>query len=119
MIDIKKEENINNEISKNKIEINSENKKDKNTINNKTENKNIKKITKSNLINKNENKINNNSNKANERILFYGVLLSLFLFIFKTILSFEFGTFSLESFFNIIIILFIGFMLFKNQSSLN
>ena len=120
-IGIKKEGNIKNKNSKNINEIKKENKKDKNVINNKIENKNIQKIKKNNIIdkNQNENKIKNNSNKENEQILFYGVLLSLFLFIFKTVLSFELGTFSLETFFNIIIILFIGFMLFKNQSSLN
>ena len=120
-IDIKKDKNINNKNLKNQKEINKENNKDQNLIINKTENKNVQKITKENLIdkNKNENIINNNQNKANEQILFYGVLLSFFLFIFKTVLSFEMGTFSLETFFNIIIIFFIGFMLFKNQSSLN
>ena len=120
-IDIKKDKNINNKNLKNQKEINKENNKDQNLIINKTENKNVQKITKENLIdkNKNENIINNNPNKANEQILFYGVLLSFFLFIFKTVLSFEMGTFSLETFFNIIIIFFIGFMLFKNQSSLN
>ena len=120
-IDIKKDKNINNKNLKNQKENNKENNKDQNLIINKTENKNVQKITKENLIdkNKNENIINNNPNKANEQILFYGVLLSFFLFIFKTVLSFEMGTFSLETFFNIIIIFFIGFMLFKNQSSLN
>ena len=120
---IKNEENIGVKYSKNENEnnINKENNKDKNVIINKIENKNAQKITKNNLIdkNKNENKIKNNQNKENEQILFYGVLLSLFLFIFKTILSFEFGTFSLETFFNIVIIFFIGFMLLKNQSSFN
>ncbi len=120
-IDIKKDKNIKSKNLKNQKENNKENNKDQNLIINKTENKNVQKITKENLIdkNKNENIINNNPNKANEQILFYGVLLSFFLFIFKTVLSFEMGTFSLETFFNIIIIFFIGFMLFKNQSSLN
>ena len=68
--------------------------------------------------NQNENKINNNLIKANEQILFYGVLVSLFLFLFKSVLSIELGTFSLETIFNFLIIFIIGFMLFKNQSSL-
>ena len=60
-------------------------------------------------------KIINYKEKNKEQILFYGVILSFFIFIFKTVLSIELGTFSLETFFNIIIIIIIGFMLCKNQ----
>ena len=80
-------------------------------------NKNITNKTEEKLIDKNmkKNKINNSKDKTKERILFYGVLLSFFLFIFKTTLNIELGTFSLETFFNCLIIILIGFMLFKNQ----
>ena len=73
----------------------------------------------------NENKLekNNNLNKkgyinkeeiAQNSFLFYGVLLTFFLFIFKTVLSIEYGNISSETFFNILIIIIIGFMLIKN-----
>ena len=93
-------DNINEENKKNNIK---ENEKDKNKE----------------LIDKQENKkpdkIKDNKEKAKEQILFYGALLSFFLFIFKTTLNIELGTFSLETFFNCLIIILIGFMLFKNQ----
>ena len=57
----------------------------------------------------------NNKNKKNEQLLFYGVLLSFFIFIFKTILSIEKGPISLEIFFNLLIIIIIGYMLLKNH----
>ena len=73
-------------------------------------------------MNKNENnKINLliiNKDITKEQLLYYGVMLSFFLFIFKTVLSIELGTFSLETFFNFLIIFIIGFMLVKNQSSI-
>ena len=69
------------------------------------------------LENKKEIKIINNRDKVKEQILFYGVLLSFFIFIFKTVLSIELGTYSFETFFNILIIIIIGFMLFKTKSS--
>ena len=120
-IDIKNEGNTNIDNSKNNNFVRTI--KDKNLIkidNNKIENKNFLKNNKNEIIekNQNENKINNNSIKANEQILFYGVLVSLFLFLFKSVLSIELGTFSLETIFNFLIIFIIGFMLFKNQSSL-
>ena len=62
-----------------------------------------------------KNKINNSKDKTKERILFYGVLLSFFLFIFKTVLSIELGTISLDTFFNFLIIIVIGFMLYNNK----
>ena len=74
------------------------------------------------ITNKNEKKtfnlIINNTDKAKEQILHYGVMLSFFIFIFKTVLSIELGTFSLETFFNFLIIIIIGFMLVKNKSSI-
>ena len=120
-IDIKIEGNTNIDNSKNNNFVRTI--KDKNLIkidNNKIENKNFLKNNKNEIIekNQNENKINNNLIKANEQILFYGVLVSLFLFLFKSVLSIELGTFSLETIFNFLIIFIIGFMLFKNQSSL-
>ena len=120
-INIKNEENTKIDNSKNNNPV--QTKKDKNHIkidNNKIENKNILMNKKNEIIekNQNENKINNNLIKANEQILFYGVLVSLFLFLFKSVLSIELGTFSLETIFNFLIIFIIGFMLFKNQSSL-
>ena len=65
----------------------------------------------------NKNEIINNRDKAKEQILFYGVLLSFFIFIFKTVLIIELGTFSFETCFNIIIIIIISFMLFKTKNS--
>ena len=47
--------------------------------------------------------------------LFYGVLATFFLFIFKTILGIENGNISMEIIFNFIIIIIIGFMLIKNH----
>ena len=69
------------------------------------------------LENKKEIKIINNRDKVKEQILFYGVLLSFFIFIFKTVLSIELGTYSFETFFNILIIIIIGFILFKTKTS--
>ena len=111
-IDIKNEGNTNIDNSKNNNFVRTI--KDKNLIkidNNKIENKNFLKNNKNEIIekNQNENKINNNSIKANEQILFYGVLVSLFLFLFKSVLSIELGTFSLETIFNFLIIFIIGF----------
>ena len=134
IIDKDKKENINNEnildkkdlkipnISKNFFdEINKEEK----NINKERETKVNKKIINeqnNEIMNKNENKtINiliNNTDKAKEQILHYGVMLSFFIFVFKTVLSIELGTFSLETFFNFLIIIIIGFMLVKNQSSI-
>ena len=89
------------------------NKNDKiiNNNTNKIENEQIKEKF------ENTNEIINNRDKAKEQILFYGVLLSFFIFIFKTVLSIELGTFSFETCFNIIIIIIIGFMLFKTKNS--
>ena len=108
-----------NEININKISSNETNKDDKN-INKEAEkniNKNITNKTEEKLIDKNmkKNKINNSKDKTKERILFYGVLLSFFLFIFKTVLSIELGTISLDTFFNFLIIIVIGFMLYNNK----
>ena len=82
-------------------------------------NNNSKKIENEQIKEKfeNTNEIINNRDKAKEQILFYGVLLSFFIFIFKTVLSIELGTFSFETCFNIIIIIIIGFMLFKTKNS--
>ena len=84
-------------------------------------NKNIIKEKNNALNDKNKNKkeiiIINNKDKRKEQILFYGVILSFFIFIFKTVLSIELGSFSLDTFFNFLIIIIIGFMLVKNQNS--
>jgi len=87
--------------------------------NDKIINNNINKIENEQIKEKfeNTNEIINNRDKAKEQILFYGVLLSFFIFIFKTVLSIELGTFSFETCFNIIIIIIIGFMLFKTKNS--
>ena len=108
-----------NEININKISSNETNKDDKN-INKEAEkniNKNITNKTEEKLIDKNmnKNKINNSKDKTKEQILFYGVLLSFFLFIFKTVLSIELGTISLDTFFNFLIIIVIGYMLYNNK----
>ena len=114
-----------NKIMNNYEEINNE-KKIINSIKIFNNNNKIQKNNKENIeekkkiiINKNENDkeniIINYKEKNKEQILFYGVILSFFIFIFKTVLSIELGTFSLETFFNIIIIIIIGFMLCKNQ----
>ena len=60
----------------------------------------------------------NNINVIKEEknvFLFYGVLITFFLFLFKTILSIENGNISSETFFNILIIFVIGFMLIKTH----
>ena len=60
----------------------------------------------------------NNINVVKEEknvFLFYGVLITFFLFLFKTILSIENGNISSETFFNILIIFVIGFMLIKTH----
>ena len=124
-INIKENNNINNdnmkvekdvkEINNNIIpndNINEESKKNTNIKENEKE-KNKELIDKQD--NKKSDKIKDNKEKAKEKILFYGALLSFFLFIFKTTLNIEMGTFSLETFFNCLIIILIGFMLFKNQ----
>jgi hypothetical protein len=108
-----------NEINTNKISSNETNKDDKNIIKEaeKNINKNITNKTEEKLIDKNmnKNKINNSKDKTKEQILFYGVLLSFFLFIFKTVLSIELGTISLDTFFNFLIIIVIGYMLYNNK----
>ena len=118
-----KNNEINNENMKSEKELKDIN-NNKPTNNDDKDNKkiNIKENEKEknkDLINEQENKksdkIKDNKEKAKEQILFYGVLLSFFLFIFKTVLNIELGSFSLETFFNCLIIIIIGFMLFKNQ----
>ena len=109
-----KRKNFFNEINKEEKIINKEN---ETKINN-----NTFKQKHDEIMNKNENnKINLliiNKDITKEQLLYYGVMLSFFLFIFKTVLSIELGTFSLETFFNFLIIFIIGFMLVKNQSSI-
>ena len=100
---IKLNESKNNNILKNK-DISSLNKI--NEIKNGNNNVN-KKILK-------EKNINNIEEIKQNSLLFYGVLITFFLFIFKTILSIEYGNISLETFFNVLIIIIIGFMLIKN-----
>ena len=132
IIDKDKKENINYENIGDKKDLkiinknffNEMNKEDK-IINKEKETKFNKKIgneQNNEIMNKNEKKtfnlIINNTDKAKEQILHYGVMLSFFIFIFKTVLSIELGTFSLETFFNFLIIIIIGFMLVKNQSSI-
>ena len=132
IIDKDKKENINYENIGDKKDLkiinknffNEMNKEDK-IINKEKETKVNKKIgneQNNEIMNKNEKKtfnlIINNTDKAKEQILHYGVMLSFFIFIFKTVLSIELGTFSLETFFNFLIIIIIGFMLVKNQSSI-
>ncbi len=51
----------------------------------------------------------------NNPYLYYGVLITFFLFIFKTVLGIESGNISSETFFNVLIIIIIGFMLIKNH----
>jgi hypothetical protein len=101
--------NIRNYISK---EINKED-----VIINNNFNKNKNEPIIETFENKKEIKIINNRDRVKEQILFYGVLLSFFIFIFKTVLSIELGTYSFETFFNILIIIIIGFMLFKTKTS--
>ena len=132
IIDKDKKENIKNENIGDKKDLkiinknffNEMNKEDK-IINKEKETKFNKKIgneQNNEITNKNEKKtfnlIINNTDKAKEQILHYGVMLSFFIFIFKTVLSIELGTFSLETFFNFLIIIIIGFMLVKNKSSI-
>jgi hypothetical protein len=132
IIDKDKKENINYEKIGDKKDLkiinknffNEMNKEDK-IINKEKETKVNKKIgneQNNEIMNKNEKKtfnlIINNTDKAKEQILHYGVMLSFFIFIFKTVLSIELGTFSLETFFNFLIIIIIGFMLVKNKSSI-
>ena len=132
IIDKDKKENIKNENIGDKKDLkiinknffNEMNKEDK-IINKEKETKFNKKIgneQNNEITNKNEKKtfnlIINNTDKAKEQILHYGVMLSFFIFILKTVLSIELGTFSLETFFNFLIIIIIGFMLVKNQSSI-
>lgn len=71
-------------------------------------------------LNKNKNskiksKINTDMNEEENPYLFYGVLGTFFLFVFKTILGIENGNISMETIFNFIIIIIIGFMLIKNH----
>jgi hypothetical protein len=74
----------------------------------------------------NDKEINNNLNIANKNnkdkdkeevednpYLFYGVLITFFLFTFKTVFGIESGAISSETFFNLLIIAIIGFMLIK------
>ena len=110
-----KRKNFFNEINKEEKIINKENET-------KINNNNTFKQKHDEIMNKNENnKINLliiNKDITKEQLLYYGVMLSFFLFIFKTVLSIELGTLSLETFFNFLIIFIIGFMLVKNQSSI-
>ena len=124
---------INNNLSENINNINDndiDNNNLKNNINNIGNLKdNIKQInlknqdSKKNEKNKlNKNKINIIKGEANNGIieeenpyLFYGVLATFFLFIFKTILAIENWNISMETIFNFIIIIIIGFMLIKNH----
>ena len=119
----KKEKSNNNKLIE-KIKFNKDNITEKNTkeisseftrINNndgKEKNKILNKKFEKSL----EKSLNNNNDRKKEQILLYGVLLSFFIFIFKTVLTIEQGTFSLETFFNLLIIIIIGFMLLKNKS---
>ena len=79
------------------------------------------------IIQENIDKIDNNENnkiepaityigkKEKDQFLFYGVLITFFLFIFKTMLNLEYGDISFENFFNFLKIIIIGFMLVKNH----
>ena len=88
----------------------------KNYINN--NNKELKE--KNNVVNTANNNINvNNEEDGQNNLLYYGVLISFFLFIFKTFLSIENGNVSSETFFNFLIIIIIGFMLVKNNFIVN
>ena len=134
IVDKDKKENLNNENIDNKNFLKIPNKrknffneinKEEKIINKENEtkiNNNTFKQKHDEIMNKNENnKINLliiNKDITKEQLLYYGVMLSFFLFIFKTVLSIELGTFSLETFFNFLIIFIIGFMLVKNQSSI-
>ena len=134
IVDKDKNENLNNENIDNKNFLKIPNKrknffneinKEEKIINKENEtkiNNNTFKQKHDEIMNKNENnKINLliiNKDITKEQLLYYGVMLSFFLFIFKTVLSIELGTFSLETFFNFLIIFIIGFMLVKNQSSI-
>ena len=128
----KPEINIKNENNIKKKNDSNENKKDYNINNNNFSENDIFEKTISSIEEKNEikdndivnnktskekNKTNNNSNVEEieqNPFLFYGVLVTFFLFIFKTILNIEYGNYSLETFFNVLIIIVIGFMLIKN-----
>ena len=68
-----------------------------------------------NKINKVKDKTIIDMNEEENPYLFYGVFATFFLFIFKTILSIENGNISMETIFNFIIIIIIGFMLIKNH----
>ena len=68
-----------------------------------------KKINYGNINNNNKEEVENNP------YLYYGVLIAFFLFIFKTVLGIESGNISSETFFNVLIIIIIGFMLIKNH----
>ena len=132
-INNKNENKINNNLSEN---INNINDKDivnnnlKNNINNignlkdnirqinlknqdSTKNENDK--LNKNKINKIKCETNSDINEEENPYLFYGVLATFFLFIFKTILGIENGNISMETIFNFIIIIIIGFMLIKNH----
>ena len=88
---------VNNIFNESKFEKNNNQNKNCNIYNGPSYNNNIKEETEQNSF------------------LFYGVLATLFLFIFKTVLSIEYGNISSETFFNILIIIIIGFMLIKNH----
>ena len=132
-INNKIENKINNNLNENINNINDNdivNNKFKNNINNignikdnirqnNLKNQDSKKNEKNKL---NKNKINIIKGEANNGIieeenpyLFYGVLATFFLFIFKTILAIENWNISMETIFNSIIIIIIGFMLIKNH----
>ena len=125
--------NLNNIIEDNNVILENENKINDSNNNSKDNNKeniikdsneirnNINNNNKENNI-KNDNEIKNNINRNNKSnkeeveensFLFYGVLITFFLFIFKTVLGIESGTISSETFFNLLIIIVIGFMLIK------
>ena len=127
-------QNSNNNNNTNNI-INNDKDMDGSDISSKNENKinNLKNEEKENniiyhkVINDkeiNSKEINNNlnldnkNNKDKEEVednpyLFYGVLITFFLFIFKTVLGIESGRISSETFFNLLIIAMTGFMLIK------
>ena len=124
-------ENVTNQNNTKKEDDSNQNKKEYNIINNINDNDIFEK-TKSSVEENNEKKDNDivKNNKSSEKnkttnnnnleeieqnpFLFYGVLVTFFLFIFKTILNIEYGNYSLETFFNVLIIIVIGFMLIKN-----
>ena len=107
-------DNINNDIILEKEKINNNN----NIINsNNTKDKIYKEENNINTSNKTNNEINKINTKTEEEnpYLFYGVFITFFLFVFKTILSIENWNISSETIFNVFIVIIIGFMLIKNH----